>query len=177
MMELVTVGKIKDSHGLKGELFVALFAGEAPWLPEIKKFTLEYKSPNKEDHTLHREFVIRSVRPHKKGLIIQTEEITDRTQADKYIGAVFQIPKKLTVSRAGENIFLGEIEGFTVQDEDLGNIGVITAFSSNGVQDLLIVTSEEDEYQIPLVKDFLIEIVWHEKKLLMKLPDGILEQK
>lgn len=169
-MELVSIGKVTSVHGIKGELFVMPFGGgDLSWIHSIKKFTLETE-------TSHREFTIQSIREHKRGLIVRTEEIVDRNESETYIGSLFQVPKELTVSKRGETIFLSEIEGFTVIDEKLGPVGVITAFSSNGAQDLLVVTNEDYEFQIPLIKDFLIQIEWENKKVKMKLPEGLVER-
>ena len=37
----VKVGKIKDAHGLKGELYFLSFSGEISWLENLSKVYLE----------------------------------------------------------------------------------------------------------------------------------------
>ncbi len=174
--ELTTVAKIRDSHGLKGELFIMSLAGDFPWLEGLTEFWLSYKALDKEGKhlPLQKKFTIKSTRPHKKGFLVMTNEIGDRTEADTYKGGQFLVPSELTVSKVGEEIFLGEIEGFEVSTEE-GVLGTIDSFGSNGVQDLIQIKKDEKEYQIPFVKDFIVKIDFKKKTILMKLPEGLFE--
>ncbi|MEK6555670.1 MAG: ribosome maturation factor RimM, partial [Bdellovibrionota bacterium] len=71
------VGRVKDAHGLKGELFVRLFAGRADWLD---RFTVGYLvSP---DESEVQQFEVEEASPHKDGLILKMG-LTDRTPAEK----------------------------------------------------------------------------------------------
>ena len=94
----VKVGKIKDAHGIRGELFVLLFAGEADWLTKMKDLRLV-----KESSELPPQFFsVKSARFHKNGMIVKTNEIKDRNQAESLKGLVLEIPEAFLVSKPGE---------------------------------------------------------------------------
>lgn len=172
---LVNVGKVRDSHGLKGELFVVTNLDKAPpWLAQFTEFTLEFKAPSEEGKHENqlKSFSVKKTRPHKKGFIVKSDEINDRNESDVYKGAVFYIKKNYLETQSGEDIYLKEVEGFKVFDKG-GLIGTIVGFSSNTAQDLLLVNVGEKEVEIPFVKAFVTEIDWENKKIEMDLPEGL----
>lgn len=172
---LVSVGKVRDSHGLKGELFVVTNLDKAPpWLAQFTEFTLEFKAPSEEGkhESQLKVFSVKKTRPHKKGFIVKSDEINDRNESDSYKGAVFYIKKSYLETQAGEDIYLKEIEGFKVFDKGT-SVGTIIGFSSNSAQDLLVVEAGDKEVEIPFVKAFVTEIDWKNKKIEMNLPEGL----
>lgn len=173
----VNVGKVRDSHGLKGELFVVTNLDKAPpWLSQFTEFTLEFKAPNEEGkhESQLKKFSVKKTRPHKKGFIVKSDEINDRNESDLYKGAVFYIAKNYLESAPGEEIYLKEVEGFKVYDNER-LVGTITGFSTNNAQDLLIITGENGEVEVPFVKAFVIKIDSENKKIEMNLPEGLVE--
>ncbi len=176
MSEMMEVGKVRDAHGLKGELFLIFFAEECAWLDKVKTLKLQGATPNKDGKHKRetKELTIKNYRPHKKGVILKFEELPDRTEAEKLIGYTITIPKDLLTSKKGEEIFLTEIEGFTVfNNED--KVGEIASFYSNGAQDILIVKGDKGNVEIPLIKEFILEILWDKKQIRFKLPEGLIE--
>lgn len=174
MQEKVVVGKVRDAHGLKGELFIVLFAKVADWLSKLETFDLIRKEmvEGKLQEVRH-SFTVKRVKPHKNGLILNPNEMEDRTAAESFAGAVFEIPAELLKSEEGETIYLKEIDGFMVFDGDL-EVGPITGFSSNGPQDLLQVKSANGEALIPLVPELINKLDFKNKRIMMSLPQGLL---
>lgn len=167
--DLKSVGKVKDAHSLKGELYVIIFSKDTTWLDDVEEFALIKAEGDEPQY-----FEVDKLKKHRDGLIVKTPQITDRTQAESWKNALFLLPKSLFISDAGETIFLSEIQDFTVYDQGV-LVGAIHAFSSNGAQDLLQITSEEHgEVEIPFVADFILEINFEDKKILMALPEGLL---
>jgi len=168
--EFVRVGKVKDAHGIKGELFVVLFAGEAAWIDQLKSLRLVSVTVPEQVKT----FAIKSVRLHKNGLIAKTEGIKDRNEAETLKGWLMEIPKDYLISKEGEKIFLKEIEGFRVFTKQKGEIGKIVGFGTNGVQDLLVVRTTWGDFEIPFVEDFVDTLNFDNGELHLDLPLGLL---
>ena len=162
-MNRIQVAKVRDAHGLKGELFVVSFSRDCLWIEKCESFWLK-----------EREFRILSFRRHKNGVIAVLEGIGDRTEAEKWIGFPVEIETESLISKKGENLFLREIEGFEVVQSEQ-SLGPIVGFSSNGVQDLLQVETLNGVQEIPLIPEFLVEIQWSQKKLFMNLPEGLIQ--
>lgn len=161
------VGKIKEAHALKGESYVIVFSKSADWVTEAKTLGL---GSSTESVTELRKFKL--TRELKGGLILKFEGVPDRTAAEALINQYVFVHKDHLVAEKGDTIFLGEILGFTVYDQGQ-LIGVIEGFSSNGPQDLLIVG--ERKHLIPFVQDFILNLDFPNRKLEMKLPEGLLD--
>jgi 16S rRNA processing protein RimM len=181
------VGRVKDAHGLKGEIWVVLFAGKADWLDSMKDEGL-YRLSKKESlaglvESDLKQFPIKGARAHKNGVILQSALVKDRTAAEAFKGHFLAIPADFLVAEEGDSYFLTEIEGFRVL-EDKREIGTITGFSHNGAQDLLIVSlvkgaragvNAKDEIEIPFVEELVPEIDEEARVVHVELPNGLIE--
>lgn len=170
--KFVRVGKIKDAHGIRGELFVVLFSGEADWLDDLESLRLVNENGDADAKT----FAVKSARFHKNGFIVKSPDIKDRNMAETLKGRLLEVPEAFLISAPGETLFLREVLGFTVVTDAQGEVGPIEAFSSNVAQDLLVVKSKSnnEKYEIPFVKDFVKSIDYDSKKIHMELPYGLL---
>lgn len=173
------IGKFKEAHGLKGEIYVLVFSGDVSWLPKLKTFGVGILPPRGEEppeNAVEATMTCARAKPFKQGLILKAQEIADRTAAEKWMGRGFYVPDELFVSEEGENIYLSEIDGFQVEDVGGKTLGRIVGFSSNGAQDLLVLELEGGgEAEVPLVEAFLRRIDSERGVLVMELPEGLLE--
>jgi 16S rRNA processing protein RimM len=163
------VGWIKSAHGIRGELYIQLYAGQADWLDGLESiFFLNDEL---------KEWRVLAAKPHKEGLILSVEGCADRNMAESLRGRAVYILEDLLVAEDGEEIFLHQILDFTVCDADGRRIGVIRGFATNGAQDLLRVEREggAGEALIPFVDDFIVRLDFDKRELLMELPDGLLD--
>jgi len=163
----IKVGKVKDAQGLGGELFILLFAKEAPWLKKLQQFAL-----SKEDQGPFEIHLCQKARTHKEGLVLKSTLLQDRTQAEAKKGLQFFVPAEFLESAPGETIFLKDIHGFQVQTS-AEIVGPIIDFSTNGAQDLLIVDRQGVRVEIPFVEAFIDEIDFVKKLVKMTLPEGL----
>ena len=189
----VRVGKVKDAHGIRGELFIVLFAGEAAWLNQLKSIRLvndpDAAAPRVNPHQKLTPakpakpqpkgpltFAVKSARIHKNGLIVKSADIRDRNHAEELRGMLLEVPESFLISKPGEELFLREVLGFGIVDlnRDGEKIGSVKGFSSNGAQDLLVVKAATGDVEIPFVTDFVDEIDYAAKEIRMKLPAGLL---
>lgn len=164
-MSKVQVGKVKSAHGMKGELYILIFSREMSWLEGLESLTLVR---NGEE----RVFPIKKTNPHKGGFILSTD-IQGRTEAESWKGAIVELEEQHLVSEPGETIFLREVMGFEVYDQGV-LVGEISAFSSNGVQDLIVVNRGESQFEIPFIEPFILSIEFEKRQVLMSLPEGLL---
>lgn len=167
------MGHVKGAHGLKGELFLFLKAKSADWQDQLEEVVfVKPKEDFPKNLNNHRHLVTKH-RPHKEGLLVFIAGVSDRKQAEVFRGCEVWIPSQYVVAKPGETLFLGQLLGFMVKDKTLGEVGKIIDFASNGAQDLLVIQGSKENFEVPLVDDFLQEISWSEKMLLMNLPPGL----
>ena len=174
-MSFVRVGKVKDAHGIKGELFIVLFAGEAAWLDQLTELRLVKETADgKVDESCARSLPLKSARIHKNGLIAKTETLKDRNDAELLKGWLLEIPEEFFVSEEGDSIYLREIQGFKLFTKAKGEVGTIESFGTNGVQDLLVVQTNWGEFEIPFVEELVERIDYDAREVHMDLPEGLL---
>lgn len=169
-MEMKLVGKVKDAHGLRGELYILVFSGEVAWAKKLKNFELRNA---KTGETVA--YSVEKLKPFKQGLIIKPETLADRNGAEAVKGFEFYIPAEIFVSKPGETIYLNEILGFMVKNAAQENIGVVKSISTNGAQDLLVVEAAKGTVEIPFVEAFIKKIDFKHKTIVMDLPEGLLD--
>ena len=160
------IGKIKDAHGLRGDVFIIFFSKDYSWIDLIDEVYIE-ETP----------YEVIKAAVHKDGLKVQLNGVTDRNQSEALIGKQIYLPADFFFTQdEDEGMFLTEIEKFRVVDKTAGEIGIITGFSSNTAQDLLVVTSPSGhEFEIPFVDAFIVEIDHENKTIQMDLPEGLLD--
>jgi 16S rRNA processing protein RimM len=163
------IGKIIDAHGIRGEISIHIFSGDISWLDQLKEVSLLYKNELQEYKVLKK-------RAYKKGFICHLETFVDRNKAEQYTGSEVWIDSSFFVSQEGEALYLKEILNFEIEDVARGKLGIITSFSFNGSQDLLVVErAGQSDLEIPFVKAFVTVIDYQNKKIHMDLPEGLIE--
>lgn len=158
------IGKVIDAHGIKGDIYCIVFSGDTSWISKIKILNLNDES-----------FEVLKIKAFKKGFIATLTGFADRNKAEEYKGSEVLVDSSLFISKHGESIYLSELLNFSVEDKILGKIGHIDSFSSNGVQDLLVVSNNSKTFDIPFVKDFVVNIDYTNKIIQMSLPEGLLQ--
>lgn len=160
------IGKIKDAHGLRGDVFIIFFSKDYSWIDLIDEVYIE-EIP----------YEVIKAAEHKDGLKVQLKGVTDRNQSEALIGKQIYLPADFFFTQdEDEGMFLTEIEKFKVIDKTAGEVGIITGFSSNTAQDLLVVTSVSGQiFEIPFVGAFIVEIDHENKTIQMDLPEGLLD--
>ncbi len=164
----IKVGKVIDAHGIRGELSIFIFSGDVSWLPNLDKVYIPRKN-------IFEEHKVMKARAHKKGFICLLEKFDNRNLAEEYKAREIWVDSALFVSTPGESLYLSEILGFEIVDAKTGSLGTIHSFSSNGLQDLLVIQQGASEIEIPFVKEFVTEMDFENRKIKMTLPEGLLE--
>lgn len=169
------VGIISEAHGLQGEVYIILFSGDNTWIKNIKEVKLKpgiLKSDAQEVT-----FQVKKMKPFKKGFLCSFSSIETRNQAEEYKKFEVWITGNIFISQDGEQPFLIELLGFEVLDLQLGFIGKVDEFSSNGEQDLLVLDKmvNKQKIEIPFIKQFINQVDYKNKKITTTLPKGLLE--
>ncbi len=161
----IKIGKFKDVHGLKGELYMILFVPDEDWLDEVESFYIG---------EMKREYICENIQAHRQGYLVKLNGVQNRTDSEALKGQEIYVDEELLTSVPGEQIYLREIENFELVNPQGSSLGFIRDFSSNGLQDLLVVETPRGRFDVPFVEDFLVEIRFEQKKVVMDLPVGLL---
>ncbi len=163
-----TLGYIKHAHGIRGEVFATFLLNDENLLDLVFEKGISLRKGTQTKH-----FNVEEMKPHKEGFILALEGIETRNQAELLKGFEWIYPSEYFTSAPGENIYLHEVLGFEVWDKNK-RVGIVKSFASTKFQDLLTVEDEMGiKYEIPLVKNFVKDINFIDKKLVMDLPIGL----
>ena len=158
-------GWVKDAHGLKGHLYIQAYSPELDWADSFDVLHLYNAKKNEQV-----QFPVKEWSPFKDGFRVLVDGLKDRTAAEPYKGFHFLIPEEWLEAEEGDGVFLIQLKGFEVFDKDK-RLGVVEDFATNTVQDLLVV----GEIMIPYIEEFIVEVDFDNKKIMMDLPDGLYE--
>ncbi len=172
-MSFIKVGKIHSAQGIRGQVFVLIFAGEAHWSDKWETLL----SSEKEMESPDKETPIAQFKPHEKqrkwGFMVSLDGVKDRNEAENWVGRSVYVPEEFLISEEGEEIYLREVLGFKVSDKQRGLVGEIVGFAGNAMQDLLVISGEKGSFEVPFVEPILIEIDKSEKLVHMDIPQGL----
>ena len=164
--ELLKIAYTSKAHGIKGEIFVCPLNTQFYWPQPIKKLVIGNSS-----------FSVQNCSPHKEGMIFKLAECQSRKEAESFKNQPIFLNKNLFKSKKGDDIFLVELTSFVVEVLGQGELGRIQSFQSDRHQDLLIVQKRRGEGKvlIPFVREYIQEIHFSKKKLVLDLPQNFLE--
>ncbi len=152
-------------QGVKGGIFVYCLNDPLKWPQPIKQLFIG------KSH-----FSVKKYSVHKGGLIFYLDQVRDKSSAESLRDQAVFLPKSLFQSRKGEFIYLTELRSFSVHALGRGLIGEVQAFYSHSFQDFLLVQQEQEPaLLIPFVKEYVHEIFFSQKKLILNLPENFLE--
>ena len=170
MSEYVSVGKILNFHGLKGEVKVGFSQTQRDFLSELDKVFLCV------DHE-YKEFEVQSVRFVKSFAIIKFKELNDINDILQYKGCLIFTDKSTIRESLGENEFLiDELTGLDVFDTDGNKLGFVVGVSNNGATDLLSVKTKSGKISlVPFVNALVPTVDIKNKKIIINKIEGLIE--
>ena len=122
-----------------------------------------------------RELKIEELWPHKGHLVLKFEGIDSISEAEPLIGCELQVPASERSKLEPGWAYVSDLVGCVVFDGDR-EIGVVQDVQFGaGEAPLLIVQAEADQYEIPYAEAYLKSTDIGHKKIVMTLPEGMLE--
>jgi 16S rRNA processing protein RimM len=76
---------------------------------------------------------------------------------------------------SGNKFYFHEVIGFEIEDKRCGIIGKIVSINDTSAQPLFEVINGDVEILVPMIDQFLIKIDRENKKVIMDLPEGLVE--
>jgi 16S rRNA processing protein RimM len=109
---------------------------------------------------------------HGDHLIFKFQGVNSISDAEKLAGAEVSIPFEQRAELSDDEVYQSDLIGCEVIDANGRSLGVVTDFQETGGTPLLTVG---DELLIPFAKSICIEIDLEHKRIVVNLPDGLLD--
>ncbi len=165
-MERILVGKIVNTHGIKGDLKVY------PYTDNIKRFSkLKRIYIGEEELAVQ----IESVKYHKEMALIKLKEFNNINDVLFLKNKLVYIDGVDKVKLLKDNYFIDDLIGCEVFDLEGNSIGHIKDVLQNSSNDIYIIEDKNKEYLIPAVKEFIKDININKKKIVIDPIEGMIE--
>jgi len=167
-MEYIKVGRIINTHGIRGELKVFPLTDNLDRFDDLK---IVYIGNNKE------KVEIEQVKYHKGLAIIKLKEFDNINQVLKFKDDFLYIDVEDKVELPEDHYFIFDIVDCNVYDTKGRKIGVVTDVLQYTSNDVYVVKDMEKnkEYLIPAVKEFVVDIDVENKKIIIDPIEGMIE--
>ena len=171
MTKYISVGKIVNFHGIKGEADVGYSRNQQDFFSALDKVFIK----TTQGYT---PLEIVSAKPHKNRMIVKFKGIESINDILQYKGELLFVEETVIRENLKEDEFLiDELIGLDVCEIESGKkLGFVIGVSNNGASDLISVkTNSKKICLIPFVKAIAPVVDIKNKKILINNIEGLLE--
>jgi 16S rRNA processing protein RimM len=163
------LGKIAKKFSFKGEVLIYLDTDEPELYEDMESVFVEF---NKNLVP----FFIENSNLHKGDFLrVKFEDIDTEADADEIMGCEIHLPLSMLPKLEGNKFYFHEVIGFEIEDQRLGVFGKIVSINDTSAQPLFEVVNGNVEILVPMIDQFLVKIDRENKKVVMNLPEGLVE--
>ncbi len=163
-MSKIEIGKIVNTHGLRGTLKVQ------PWVdfPEIfEKIDVMYISDQK--------YSVKKVSYQKNLILLDLEEINSISQAEKLKDLIIFAERDDLGKLSEDSYYIADLIGCDVMLSDGGILGTVRDVITSSGTDLYEIKRKNDKpLYLPAAKEFIKSIDIESKTIHAVLPEGLL---
>ncbi len=170
--DLIKLASVTRPHGIKGEVELNLLSSvEDSILDEEMKVWLVPTSPKSKLAPEGEEWAIQKLRFGNKAICL-FEGIKDRTHLETFLPFDLYLPRDQFPEPDENEVYLVDLIGMPVYNQEGTKIGKLESFSDNGQQYLFDVRMETGEIvTLPYVDAFFPEINMENRRIVMIAPE------
>lgn len=168
MKQYLEVGKLVNTHGIKGELKLEMWCDGIDYVKQFKTLYLDDKGT--------KPLTLLSVRPQKNHAIIKFAEITSIDDAEKYKNKIIYGNRDDATIDDDAN-YIQDLIGCNVVDiESEKNYGKVYDIINHGASDILDVIDEKTHKYIPVISDIVKDIDVENGIITIKYMKGLFDE-
>ena len=169
MEQLLQVGIISSTHGVRGEVKVFPTTDDVKRFKKLKDVLVD---TGKEKKPLQ----IESVKFFKQFAILKFKGYDTLDDIVVYKGNSLLVERKNAVRLNKDEYFIADLIGLSVENEDKSFTGILADVIETGANDVYIVkTAEGKDVLIPAIKDCILEVDVEAGFMKVHLLDGLLD--
>lgn len=163
---LIEIGKIVNTHGIRGEVKVQPWCDDPYIFDELEYLIIDGK-----------EYDIIKNRLHKNCQIIQLDGITNMNDAELMRNKIVMIERDVLELPEGR-YFVADIEGLTVREENGRVLGMVDEVIKTGSNDVYSLkdTFNHKPILIPVIDSVVLETNIDEGYITVRLLKGLIEE-
>ncbi|WP_318708751.1 ribosome maturation factor RimM [Candidatus Acetatifactor stercoripullorum] len=169
MEEILQVGVITSTHGLRGEVKVFPTTDDAARFRRLKEVILD---TGEEKMLLE----IQGVKFFKKFVILKLKGIDSIDEAEKYRRKSLFVTRKNAVPLRRDEYFVADLVGLRVIDDMDQELGVLTEVLQTGANDVYVVKMKDGrEALIPAIKQCILNVDVEGGLIRVHILEGLLD--
>lgn len=166
---LIAVGEIIKAQGIKGELKVIPLTENPHRFGQIRRVFFEAKGSMQE-------LYLQSYRLFNEYVLLKFDGIDDMTTAEALGRGYLLIPKEERPPLPAGRYYHDQIVGLEVQTTAGETLGTVDQVFQTGANDVYSVRGQTRQILIPALKSVVIEIDLPQGRMVVELPEGLVEE-
>lgn len=163
------LGKIVKKYSFKGELLAKLDTDEPDLYDNLDALFIDLRGNLVP-------FFIESSQLHKSDLLrLKFEDVDTEADADALLKTELYLPLDLLPKLDGDKFYFHEVIGFTIKDQNFGEVGTIIGINDTTAQALFEVDRDGTEILIPMNDQFIVKVDRKHKTILVNTPEGLID--
>ena len=169
MEDLLQVGAITQTHGLRGEVKVFPTTDDAKRFKKLKEVILD---TGKEKMVLE----IESVKFFKQFVILKFKGFDDINDIERYKGKSLYVTRENAVKLKKDEYFIADLIDIQVYDENDEYMGVLKDVIVTGANDVYEIALEDGRMLLlPAIKQCVLDVDMEQRKMKVHVLDGLLD--
>ena len=170
MEQLLQVGVISSTHGVRGEVKVFPTTDDANRFKKLKKVIMDTGMEKKE-------LEIQGVKFFKQFVILKFKGIDNINDIEKYKGKSLYVTRENAVKLKKDEYFIADLIDMQVVLEDGTLLGILTDVMKTGANDVYCVDSEEyGEVLLPAIGECILDVDVEGRKMTVHLMPGLIDE-
>ncbi|QFZ53993.1 16S rRNA processing protein RimM [Oceanihabitans sp. IOP_32] len=163
------LGKIVKKYSFKGEVLAKLDTDQPEIYENLDAVFLELRNNLVP-------FFVESSQLHKSTLLrLKFEDVETEADADAIMKSNLYLPLNLLPKLEGNKFYFHEVIGFTIEDKNFGEVGLIKSINDSTLQALFVVDRHGTEILIPMNDEFILNVDRENKTILVETPEGLID--
>ncbi len=169
MEELLQVGVISSTHGIRGEVKVF------PTTDDVNRFK-KLKTVLVDTGKEHISLEVEQVKFFKQFAILKFKGIDNINDVLKYKGKSLLVTREHAVKLKKDEYFIADMIGMQVVTEDGSLFGTLKNVMQTGANDVYEIQSDEfGDVLVPAIKDCILDVDIEGRIMKIHLMDGLIE--
>jgi 16S rRNA processing protein RimM len=167
--KMVLIGKIQATQGIRGQLRVIPFAGDASSISKLESVSL--KSPA----GVMEKFPVVSAKAHGKRVILTLKPFDNINQVLHLVGREIYADRGALPELPSDEYYWSDLLGLQVVTEEGEELGELADIIETGSNDVYVVNKDGREVLIPALDDVVLAVDLAANRMTVSLPEGLLD--
>jgi len=170
MEELLQVGVVTQTHGIRGEVKVFPTTDDAGRFRDLKKVFLD---TGREKLPLE----IQGVKFFKQFVIVKFKGLDTINEVERFRRCPLLVPREDAVPLEEDEYYIADMIGMQVETEDGKAFGILKDVMETGANDVYVIDSiSHGEVLVPAIKECIRKVDVAEGKMIVHLMDGLVQE-